>query len=382
MRSLFAIALVGVFLSACQPEEVVEIVDPVRAVRTMVVEAGVPVRTRAFPSALQPPEITPLAFDVGGRLGPLDLRVGQDVVRGEELATVEAADANLRLQQAEAALSEAEIAAANAREEADRQEQLFSRAVASEAARDRAVTAARQAEARVEQSRRALDILGETLADTTLRAPFDGVVNTIEVQAFGSVQPGQPIVTLYEDDGLQATVLVSYDVASTLTLGQGVLVRPTDGAPEPLPATVTEIARRAATVSAFPVIVTLDATRPDLRSGMAVEVLIDLPVTEVERGIALPLSALALDREVNLTRTPRRAEVFVFEGKHEGGRLSLRTVELGAVVGDEAFVTAGLKAGERLVTAGVPFLHEGQEVRLEGAAWEMPRAVAELGSTR
>ena len=377
--------IVPLALAACRDDATVAD-DPVRAVRTLVAEAADPVRTRAFPSILQPPEITPLAFDVGGRLGPLDLRVGQEVREGEVLATVEAVDASLGLQQAEAALTEAEVAAANAREEADRQIQLFERAVAAEAARDRAVTAAEQAEARVEQARRGLDLLRETLADTELRAPFDGLVNGIEVQAFGSVQPGQPIVTLYEDEGLQATIFVSYEVASQLTLGRSLAMVPSDGSDAPLPASVTEIARRAPAVSSFPVVVTLDARRPDLRSGMAVEVLMDLPVPEAETGIPLPLSALALDRGADFEAVPRAAEVFVYEGQPEAGRVDLRAVEIGAVVDDRAFVVGGVAPGERVVTAGVPFLHPGQAARLEGTsppdAERAPGPLADADVTR
>ena len=363
-RAVLPLALL--LLASCQEEAAAP--DPVRAVRTAVAEATAPVRVRSFPSVLEPPEITPLAFDLGGRLGPLDLRVGQAVREGEVLATIESGDATLRLQGAEAALAEAEITAANAGAEADRQEQLFARAVASQAARDRAVAAARQADARVDQARRSLELLEETLADTSLRAPFDGVVNGIEVQAFGSVQAGQPVVTLYEEARLQASVLVAYDVAAALRLGQAVAVRPTDGPPAPLAATVTEIGRRAPAVSSFPVVVTLGEARPDLRSGMAVEVLVEMAVPEARQGIALPLSALALGRDAALEALPRRAEVFVYEGPPEGGRVAPRAVEIGAVVGAQAFVVDGLAPGERVVTAGVPFLHPGQRARLEGAA--------------
>ncbi|WP_144430693.1 efflux RND transporter periplasmic adaptor subunit, partial [Jannaschia donghaensis] len=215
--------------------------DGPRSVRTVVAEPAAPVRTRAFPAVLEPPEITPLAFDVGGRLGALDLRIGETVAAGTVLATVEAGDAELRTSQARSSVVEAQAAATNAREEADRQEQLLARAVVSQAARDSAVTQAEQAEARLEQARRNLELVEESLDDTALVAPFDAVVNSIEVQAFGSVQAGQPVVTLYEEGGLQAQIAVSYAVVSGLTLGQEVVVVPTDGDARPLAARISEI---------------------------------------------------------------------------------------------------------------------------------------------
>ncbi len=344
---------------------------PVRTVRTEVAVMADPLVTRSFPAVLEPPQITPLAFDIGGRLGPVRLQIGQAVSQGDVLASVEAADADLRLRQAEAALAEAEATLTNAEEEAGRQEQLFQRNVVSEAARDRARTAADQAEARARQQRRNLDLVQETLLDTDLRAPFDGIVNSVEVQNFGSVAAGQPVVTLYQDQmGLQATILVSYEIASVLELGQPVEVRPDNGDPAPLPATVTEIARRAPAVSSFPVVVTLAETRPDLRSGMAVEVLIETALPDDLHGVSLPLGALATQRPADLsTPDARRAEVFIVVPGAEGGHtVQPREVTLSAVIEDRLVVREGLSEGERVVTAGVPFLEVGQAVRLEPQA--------------
>ena len=373
MRTRTIAALCGLaLLSACGEAEVATAPDAPRTVRTIVAAPAEPTRTRSFPAVLEPPEITPLAFDVGGRLGGLDLRIGQRVRAGEVIATVEAADAELRLAQAEAQLREARVAAANARAESDRQETLFERNVASEAARDAAVTVAEQAEARVAQAERNVELVRETVADTALRSPVDAVVNSIEVQAFGTVRAGEPVATLYRDEGLQATVLVSYDVVSALALGMDVAVRPSDGAPDPLAATVTEIARRAPAVSSFPVVVTLAEARDDLRSGMAVEVMVELPVPSAERGVPLPLSALALQRPADMEAMPRRADVFVVRRDGDAATVRPRTVAIGAVIGDRAFVVDGVEPGERVVTAGVPFLHPGQVVALRVGAEPAP----------
>ena len=366
-RSHLLFLLVAAILAGCNEAEDATAPDPIRTVRTEVAKLASPTVARSFPAVLEPPQITPLAFDVGGRLGPVRLQIGQGVRAGEALATVESADTDLRLRQAEAALREAEATATNAAEEAARQETLFTRGIVSAAARDTARTAAAQAEARLDQQRRILDLERESLADTTLRAPFDGIVNSVEVQNFGTVSAGQPVVTLYEDDGLQATVLVSYEIAARLSLGTEVSVLPTDGDPTPLPATVTEIARRAPAVSSFPVVVTLDQTRPDLRSGMAVEVRVDFAAPEAMRGIPLPLTALATQNPAKLSGLgSKEVDVFVYvPGSDATGTVEPRTVRVGSVVGDRLYVIDGIGSGERVVTAGVPFLHAGREVALE-----------------
>ncbi|MFG5379888.1 efflux RND transporter periplasmic adaptor subunit [Yoonia sp. R2-816] len=365
-------------LSACWEEEVATPEAEPRTVRTIVAQEAEASRTRSFPAVLQPPEITHLAFDVGGRLGPIDLRIGQEISQGDVLATVEADDAGLRLEQAEAALQEAQTTAQSARVDADRQVTLFERGVASVAARDRAVALAEQAEARVTQALRNLDLVQSSLGDTTLRAPFDGIIDGINVQAFGSVQPGQPILTLYEDTGLQASVLVSFDVVSDLQLGQSVRVIPSDGVARELPATLTEIGRRAAAVSSFPVVVSLDETLAELRSGMAVAIEIDMPIPAVQQGIEVPLSAVALNRDIALDNEPRQAQMFVARPEAEGlAKIMLTDVTLGTVVGDDVYVTEGLSPGDLVVTAGVSFLNPGQVVRLPGKATTLTAEVTQ-----
>ncbi|OAN79465.1 hypothetical protein A8B78_12095 [Jannaschia sp. EhC01] len=262
---------------------------------------------------------------------------------GQILATVKQSNAELRLQQTRAALAKAQATLANAQEETARQQHLFMRNVASAAARNRATTAAERGSARMQQLIRSLDLVEASLADAILRAPFDGIINSVEVQSFGSVIAGQPIVTLYEDQGLQATILVSFDVASSFMLGQSVQVIPGYEDHTPLHATVSEIARRAPSVSSFPVVVALDAPHADLRSDMAVEVVVESALPEAFHGVSLPLGALGTHRPADLSTTgAHSAEIMVFApAEDDRGHVHLRSVTLSAVVEDRLIVRDG-----------------------------------------
>lgn len=90
VRALRVIALVAslALLAACTPEEKAVAPDPVRAVKTQLVETRSPTQERAFPAVLEPLQITPLAFEVGGRLGTVDLQIGQRVEAGAVLMRV------------------------------------------------------------------------------------------------------------------------------------------------------------------------------------------------------------------------------------------------------------------------------------------------------
>lgn len=340
--------------------------EVIRAVKAEVAQIQPARLMRRFPSVLEPPEIVPLAFEVGGRVAAVDLKVGQQVSAGELLATIEPEDLDLRLSQARAALAEATTAAANAKSEARRHVELFKRGVTSAVVRDRQVALSEQAEARRAQAQTNVELLREIRGDAELRAPFDGVINSVEVQDFTSVKNGEPVLTLYQEGDLQALILVSYDVAESLEIGRAVRVIPSDGGLGPLSAVVTEIGRRAPAVSSFPVIVTLPDAAATLRSGMAVEVEIGVETAGAVDQIALPLSAIATNQPVDFSgKPPFGAQVFVFKPDESGvGQLESRSVSLVAAVADRVFVSEGLDAGEIIVTAGVPFVREGQKVQL------------------
>lgn len=322
--------------------------------------------TRAFPTVLQPPQMTSLAFEMGGRLAAVDLQVGQRVAKGQVLLTLDAATIDLELRQAEAALGEAESALDGANEDANRQAALFARGVAARTASDRANRAKEQAFARVEQARRRVDLIAEARAEAQLIAPFDAVVNTVEVQSFDTLQPGRVAVTIYPETNLQVRILVSYEVVSQLVRGQRVALRPADQRNRTLAAMITEIADRAPAVSAFPIVITLQEVSPSLRSGMAAEVLIDVVAGDGRGGLPVPVSALA-------THLTPSLDPVISEGQHRVGRLfvyrgdgtlELRDVVLSGLDETRMIVVSGLEPGERVVSAGVPFLQPGQTVRL------------------
>ncbi|MBD0865390.1 MAG: efflux RND transporter periplasmic adaptor subunit [Rhodobacteraceae bacterium] len=362
-----------ILLAACLPEDDDDTeeanVTP-RAVKTLVAEARPAVQLRRFPSVLEPPQLVSLSFEVGGRVEEVDLRVGQQVSAGELLATIEPIDLDLRLSQAEAALQEARAAADSAAREASRQEKLLERGVTTGSERDQAVAVAEQTEARLIQSQRNVDILRKSRSDADLRAPFSAVINSVDIQDFVSVQAGQPVVTLYQEGTLQASILVSFDVVRGLKIGDVVEVAPTDGDLEPLQATVAEIGRRAPAVSSFPVIVRMSNADASLRSGMAVEVRVETHTDPTAGLIPLPLSAINTNTSGPFEgQPPFPAEVYVYVADDiaddiDGGTLEVREISVAAAAENEIFVSKGLEVGDRVVTAGVPFLRQGQPVRL------------------
>ncbi|QPH53682.1 efflux RND transporter periplasmic adaptor subunit [Pontivivens ytuae] len=123
--------------------------------------------------------LTPL---VAGIITQIGFEEGAEVAAGTTLFQVDAGQARAELAAAEARALEAAVAE-------ERGAALLDRNVISEALRDQQRTAEAVANAEVERLR-------ATLADHTVRAPFDGVASAREVSIGAFVTPGMPLAEL------------------------------------------------------------------------------------------------------------------------------------------------------------------------------------------
>lgn len=352
-------------LTACQeqtPEGSEEI--PVRSLKTIVIEEVEETTIRRYPSVLQPGSISTLSFEVSGRLKDITLNVGERVNAGDVLAEVDTRSLEIQVESAQAALAEAKSLAKNAAEDAKRKDELLKKKVVTQAVADQSRTDAETSAARVVQAQRSLDNAEENLEKAALEAPFDGIINSIEVQSFTNVAAGSPVATLYAADAFETNFSVSFDVVNRLAVGKKVSIRLADNPDVVLPGHISELGARADTVSSFPVVVKLDGTDPTIKAGMAVEIAIEFTVP-LGQGFALPLSVLPFDGKLDAPENPSdpgTTQVFVFDP--DTSTVNRRDVTVAGVRENAIIIIDGLKLGERVASAGVSFLRDGQKVKL------------------
>lgn len=361
MRRPIILVLVVLSLAACREEEA-EAEAPIRALKTHVVELAPNFETRRFPAVLEPAEITPLSFEVSGLLGAVTLSVGQRVLEGEILASLDQTNLELQVESARASVDQARSAAQNAAETLERQQTLFERGTATRIAVDDAQVQADSTAAQLVQAQKSLETAEENLEKADLVAPFDGIINTVDATSFTTISPGTPVVTVYPADRHEVRFLVSFDTVGQLVIGTNARIRLADQPDVVLDAVVSEIAARADSVSSFPVVLTLKETHPAIKAGMAVEASIDLPKAQ-EEAFAVPLSAIIRDGQAEGVENPQSVmSIFVFNP--DTSRVERRDVTVGGLRENMIMVTQGLEEGDQVASAGVSFLKDGQEVRL------------------
>lgn len=366
MRMLFVLAFVAAILDSCVPgeEEATDTSPPVRGLITQVVDAEESVMVRRYPGVLEPGEVNSLSFEVGGRLGALDLVVGQHVQAGDLLAELDDTSFLVSIENRRAAVEEAEFELQQAQENYERSETLWERGAITRVRRDEDQTTFQTAQARLTQARQDLRSAEENLDDTRLAAPFDGIVNAVDAESFATVGAGESVLSVYSEDNYEVSFSVNFDVVAQLVVGRQAIVRLADDPSVALTAVVSELGERAETVSSFPVVVQLSETHPLIKPGMAVEVALEFEVPGA-RGYLVPISAAIPEGEIPDTAgSPRPTPLSVYVYEPETSTVARREVTFAGMRENQFVVIEGLEPGERVAVAGVSFLREGMEVKL------------------
>ncbi|MEM9129138.1 MAG: efflux RND transporter periplasmic adaptor subunit [Pseudomonadota bacterium] len=361
--AVFALASL---LFACFPEksENEDETPPVRGLITTLVSDAEEVTVRRYPGVLEPGEVNLLSFEVGGRLGRVNLDVGERVSSGQLLAELEPEQFETIIENRRAAVEEVRASLAQAESDLARSEALLESGTITVVRRDQDATTVAQARAQLVQAEKNLATAEQDLGDSKLFAPFDGIIDSIEVDSFATVGAGQTVLSIYQQSEYEVSFTVSFDVINQLIVGTPATVRLADDPTISLEGVVSELGERAGQVSSFPVVVQLKESAPIIKAGMAVEVGLEFSLPSA-RGHLLPMSAVIPGTEIPADAKPKEPlalEVFVYDP--DTRTVLQRSVIMAGIRDNRFLIIDGLSEGERVATKGVAFLREGMEVSL------------------
>jgi multidrug efflux system membrane fusion protein len=339
-------------LGACA-EEAVEPEPVVRPIKMLTV-GGASAGTREYPGRLRAGQQADMAFEVSGRIVEFVLREGQRASQGAALARLDSRDYVNLLEQAQAA-------------ERNRRTYLgrISQAHKTGAVSDQDLN---DAQAQVDVAAAEVKIKQKGVDDTVLRAPFDGVMSRKLVEDFANVRAKQPVLVFEDPRTMEIKVSVpERDLAGrrdaeqtpdqiTKRLQPKVIVTSMPG--KVYPARVKELATTAdPTTRTFEATFLFDPDRDvSVLPGMTAKVILESAGDASSGELVIPARAAVSDEKGD-------AAVWIVA---QDGTVSMRSVTLGALRGEDAIVTAGLSAGDVIATSGMTLLRPGVKVRL----WE------------
>ena len=348
-----AVAVIAaVALAGCKKEE--EAVAPPRPVLSMVVTPTALPGTR-FAGTVQAKVQAALGSRVAGRLVSRSVHVGDLVRKGDVLAVLDATAFELAVRSARAELSSAEATLASAIAVEERQKTLLQSNAAAKAAVESAEQSRAAADAGLIRARTALVKAEEQLSYTQILAEFDGVVVATGAEVGQTVSPGETIVTVAQPDARDAVVDIP-ETAEAIAAGSRFTVSLQINPAITVRGVVREIAPSAdAATRTRRVKIALENPPDTVRLGTTITAELEGP----------DLTALMVPETAVLMKDGKPHVWRVDEAK---GEVRLTAVETGAAIGRFLPVTSGLKEGERIVTAGVNSLEEGQKIKIEDEA--------------
>ncbi len=355
MRTSVPLAFVlaaALALSACKKEE--EAAAPPRPVLSVVVTPTALPGTR-FAGTVQAKVQAALGSRVAGRLVSRSVHVGDLVKKGDVLAVLDATAYELAVRSARAELTSAEATLASAIASEDRQKTLLQSNAAAKAAVESAEQSREAADAGLIRARTALVKAEEQLSYTRIEAEFDGVVVATGAEVGQIVSPGEAIVTVARPEERDAVVDIP-ETAEAIALGSRFTVSLQINPAITVKGKVREVAPSADAVTRTRrVKIALDNPPDTVRLGTTI-------TAELE---GLNLTAILVPETAVLQKDGKTHVWLVDAAK---GEVHLAVIETGAAAGHSVPVAKGLKEGDRVVTAGVNSLEEGQKVKIEDEA--------------
>ncbi|MCA9285017.1 MAG: efflux RND transporter periplasmic adaptor subunit [Phycisphaerales bacterium] len=335
-----------------EPEPPAPMVRPVRTITVGEVDEFV----RRYPARVRASSEVTLAFQVPGVIQILPMVRGASVRAGDTLAQLDQRDFTSRLTAARVQYDQlrSELAAVTDAFEAKA-------ATALELARFQAST---------DRARTEVELAEKALEDTTLVAPFDGVIADLFVDQFQKVGVGVPILRLQGRSSVRIQVNVDpARMAMNSKVGEGssFAVRfdflPDHAFDARLVEFTTEADPRTQTFLAI----------FEIDSIPGVSILAGMPATLVEHrtlgaGGAMRVPVQAID-------TDGLGASFAWVVSPEpGGEATVhrQAVRLGSPLDDSVEVLDGLDVGRVIVAAGLGELRDGQRVRPIPRAGEGP----------
>jgi len=283
-------------------------------------------------------EAVVIAPEIAGRVVSLGFKEGEPVKAGQVLVKLDTAILDAELKQAQADLG-------LARDTHERMRALIARGTGTQVAVDESGAKLASAEARVE--------LGKAkLAQSTIVAPFNGVVGLRSVGVGDYVSVGKPLITLTNIDPIKIDFRVPEIFLSRLRVGQAVSMR-VDAVPD-----------RSFTGKTYAIDPVLDV------NGRAIRLRASIPNPDLvlKPGLFARL-AITIDQRENAIVIPEMAVVPDGMGKMvyvvDNGKAKRVPVELGKRLPGKVEVVSGLTPKMQIITAGQMRLRDGSPIAIK-----------------
>ncbi|MEM1119249.1 MAG: efflux RND transporter periplasmic adaptor subunit [Bacteroidota bacterium] len=354
--SLFLFFLATVVV-ACQEAPKVE-ENFVRPVKYETVGYANVQKMSTFSGTAQTDKVVNLSFRNTGIITQFNVNLGQRVRRGQLLGKLDNVQARLAYEQSITQLNSAESQMNTAKLSLNRVRTLFEKGSAALSDFESAKNAYKTAEEGFQSAKRGVAIQKEQIQFGYLYAPASGVISKVLAEKDENVNPGQTVAVLNAGDNMEIVVGIPESVINGVQQDMTAAVDFSALPNKKFTAQVTEIAPAVdANTATYPVKLAVKGTKNGIKSGMAANVTFNFSEpTSNDSTLIVPLPAVGEDSNGRF--------VFLIEEKGENATVKKHPIKIGQINQQGFEVTSGLSAGQKIATAGLQTLLDGQTVKL------------------
>lgn len=329
------------------------VANDITVVRTAVVGVAAATQGYTYSGEVRGRYESQLAFQVNGKIIKRNVELGSVINAGDVLMQIDPKDIQQTVNSTSAQVYSAESQLRLAESNLNRFRQLYEQGAVGRMTYDQYVSAYEVAAAAVQQASAQHTQGANQLDYSLLRADKPGVISAITAEVGQVVSAGQPVLTLVQDGEREVEISVPENRIEELRKAQQIKVTfwalsnvTTDGK-------VREISPMADPVTrTYKVRISLLNPPPEIKLGMTAAV--TLLGSDAQQTVTIPLAAIYQNGD-----TPA---VWVVTGN----TITLRPIKIGQFGDGTIQVLEGLQQGDRIITAGVHKLKEGQKVKAGG----------------
>ncbi len=336
--------------------------EVIRPVKTVTLRSNGKGGLWQYYGTLQGGKRVDLSFRVSGPVKSINVEKGASVKKGQLLATLDPRDYQTQLKQAQSTQAQAQAQYENAKADFKRYENLYKQKVVPKATYDTYKTQMNVALSSLNVAKASTTAVRDSLKDTELRAPFDGVIVDRLVESFQDVTAKQTIFILQDISMLEIVFNVPENdviwASKAASSGPDSVRAKFDAIPgRTFPLTFKEFVLQAdRSTNTFPVTAVMPQQQDvALLPGMTATVEVEISDTQTgQRVFTVPQTAIVTSGDKtfvwrcdnnSVTRVPVKQST-----PHNNGFIEISSEQL--------------KDGNIIVVAGAHLLHEGQKVRL------------------
>ncbi|MFA8433500.1 MAG: efflux RND transporter periplasmic adaptor subunit [Marinifilaceae bacterium] len=356
---LISLSVSLLLLAACgkkNQKKEMEIIKPVKFEKITYASGDM---VRSFLGTARSNKEINLSFRTSGILTTLNIAVGQKVNEGDLLAQLDNTEAILSLEQAVASLNSAKSNLNTASSSLERTRTLFEKGSASLSDYENSKSSFANAKANYQSAERTVDIRKKQVSYGVIYAPANGVIASRNVEINENVNAGQLVSTLNAGNKMEVSLGIPENMINRIQQNMKVKIQFPALKSKNFTGYVNEISPSVdVNTSTYPVRIRIEKASKEIKSGMAADVTFSFDEKIKQEALIVPITAVGEDRKGN----------FVFLIQSEDGKTGTvrkQHFTIGELTANGFIVKKGLKPGQKVATAGLQTLLDGQKVRLQ-----------------